>query len=57
MNDGTISINLYDIEEPDSFNVKNTETAIQDAYPTTLLMDDGSKDLDANGMKDGDDAL
>jgi hypothetical protein len=57
MNEEITSINLYDIGNPDAPNVKDMGMVIQDAYPTTLLMDDDSEDLDADGIENSDDAF
>lgn len=56
VNEEIISINLYDIEGFDSPDIRETETTIQDAYPTTLLLDNDSEDLSTGEIESSDNA-
>jgi hypothetical protein len=55
MNEETISINLYDVEEFDSPDIKETETVIQDAHSAVFLMDNDSENFDASEIENSDD--
>jgi hypothetical protein len=51
MNEEAISINLYDIGESNSPDIKDMEMSLQDAYSTTLPLDSGDEDRSTDETK------
>jgi hypothetical protein len=57
MNEETIDINLYNREESDSPDAKDTEMVAQEEHSSALLTDSDSEDFDTDEIENSDDAF